>query len=60
MCNQDLPWLASGSKVVFEQGLARFGNDFLIPYGLQDNQSKLLKATATELDNFLDKRLVCN
>ncbi|MCW4023015.1 MAG: hypothetical protein ACOWW1_11040 [archaeon] len=57
MCNQDLPWLASGSKVVFERGLARFGNDFMVSYGLQDNQSILLKATPTELDSFLDKRL---
>jgi hypothetical protein len=57
LCNQDLPWLASGSNVVFERGLARFGNDFLISYGLQDNQSILLKATATELNSFLDTNL---
>lgn len=57
ICNHDLPWLAEGSKVVFERGLARFGDDFLVSYGLQDKQSKLIKATPTELDSFLDKNL---
>lgn len=51
-------WLSDGAKIVYERGIARFNNDYLISYGVQDKYAKLIKISSGELDLLLDTPVI--
>lgn len=57
MPNKNCLWLNKNAKVVFERGIAKVKDNFIISYGVQDKESRLLIATYNELDSLLDKKI---
>jgi len=55
--NKKCKWLNEKAKVVFERGIAKLDNKYIISYGVQDRESWLLTATYNELDSLLDKTI---
>lgn len=55
--NKKCKWLSQKAKVVFERGIVKVNKKYIISYGVQDKESRLLVATYNELNSLLDKKI---